>query len=89
MEKMNTLDEMKPGCSTHVRLMSESVKNFNLQKTENDNWIFGFTLKKGWDAYIVGPDEDGLKEVSVYIGRDGLDALINFLNRCVEQMEEK
>ena len=77
---MNTLDKMNKNSSTHIRLFSGSVKNFNLIKIDNDAFIFGFTLRKKFNFEFTPDEEDG-HAVGVYIGREGLDSLINFLNR--------
>lgn len=89
---MNTLDEMKQGDSTHIRLCSASVKNFDLYKGPTSEsgetlWSFGFSLRKGYMPKMIFDEEDDEKKVLFLINQEGLESLVNFLNRLMEERE--
>lgn len=87
---MNTLDKMEDGSSTHIRLFSGNVKNFDLYKVvylDHETYDFGFTMKKDAHPIVnISDDPDENNTIFVRIDREGLDSLIDFLNRLREEI---
>ncbi len=81
---MNLLEKMNIGSSTHIRLFSGNVKNFDLHKIDIDSFLFGFTLKRNMSP-VFESDED--LSIFVNLEKEGLLSLINFLNRVVDDFE--
>lgn len=86
---MNTLEKMPPDSSTHIRLHSGNVSNFNLEKNRQGNWLFGFKMKKGYTPSFFHDEDDNLRVyVNVLLQPKGLNSLIDFLNRLREEINE-
>jgi hypothetical protein len=81
-------DKIPVDYSTHIRLWSGTVRDFNLtchgDESEDKEYQFGFTMKKDKFPFVTmsatDEDEDDT-EVWVILDKKGLESLITFLNK--------
>lgn len=89
-------DDLLPmHASTHIRLFSGDVKNFDLihgsfcPNSIESFYRFGFSMKRGvTPGVLMADDPDDENQCWVWLDKKGLESLINFLNRLCEEVDE-